>query len=148
MANQETPSVPRSGYAPAALAGLPGAASVAAVTCGTTCAGACAPSVLGLLGLSGSAALVSWTAWLRPIFLVVMVGSLTIAFFRAYRRPRTGQRFLESRTFVWVMAVVSLGLVALPYGTGAAAGGAAPPCDRPCPASRGSAAAGSPCPPP
>jgi hypothetical protein len=148
MADETPPSRSGSPYAPAALAGIPGAASVAAATCGTACAGACAPSLLGLLGLSGSAALASWTTWLRPIFLAITVGSLALAFFRAYRRPRLGQRFVESRVFVWVMAVLCLGLVGLPYGTGVAAGGDAPPCARPCPpeSTAGGAPSAPPCP--
>jgi hypothetical protein len=149
MADETPPSTSRSPYAPAALAGIPGAASVAAATCGTACAGACVPSVLGLLGLSGSAALVSWTAWLRPIFLAITVGSLAFAFFRAYRRPRVGQRFVESRTFVWVMAALCLALIALPGRARLATGGEAPPCAGPCPIENapGATAAGPPCPP-
>jgi hypothetical protein len=140
---------PSSSRTPAVLAAIPGAASAAAATCGTACAGACAPSVLGLLGLSGSAALGSWTAGLRPVFLAVAAASLGLAFFRAYRRPRAGQRFVESRTFVWVMAVVCLALVGLPHATRAAAGNAATPCEQPCPVKNlpGATQAGPPCPP-
>src|SRR5688500_8281745 len=71
----------RSAYAPAMVACLPGAAVAVAATCGTACAGACAPPVLGLLGLSGgSAALGSWSPWLRPMLFAVSLAALGLAF--------------------------------------------------------------------
>jgi hypothetical protein len=144
----QPPSVtPRPAHRLAVLAGLPSAASAATATCGTACAGACAPPVLGLLGVSGSSAvLVSWMAWLRPIFIVISLASLAVAFHRAYRHPpRNSARFVESRKFVWLMAIVSIGLLALPYSRGSATATSAP-CAQPCPPRNSSAAAPQPCP--
>jgi hypothetical protein len=130
------------------LAGLPGAASAAAATCGTACAGACAPPLLGLLGISGSSAvLVAWMAPFRPLFIGISVAALGIAFFRAYRRPPAAPapRFIESRKFVWLMAFVCAALFGLPIGKRPLASAARPPCNsQPCPLPNN---ASSPCPP-
>jgi hypothetical protein len=123
--------------APAILAGVPGVAGAALVTCGTACAGACAPPILGLLGLSSSgAALLSWMGWLRPAFFAVSAISLGVAFHRAYRRSPGATRatpFVASRGFVWLMAAVTLALFALPYAAPAAQQETTPsPCTTPC----------------
>jgi hypothetical protein len=134
------PGAPRhdgaSATTPAILAGVPGLAGAALATCGTACAGACAPPLLGLLGLSSSgAAVLSWAGWLRPGFLAVSAISLAIAFHRAYRRGRgaTGPTsFIASRRFVWLMAAVTLALFALPYAARSAQQEAPSPCATPC----------------
>jgi hypothetical protein len=143
--------MPASSSAPASLAVIPSAAGAAAATCGAACAGACTSPLLGLLGLStSSAALTSWSAWLRPLFLVISVGALAVAFYRAYRRPRVPAgrpAFIESRRFVWLMALVCLAMFGLPLATQASGGNAASPCARPCPINGGHARSAVPCDP-
>jgi hypothetical protein len=147
--------MPASSSAPASLAVIPGAAGAAAATCGAACAGACTSPLFGLLGVStSSAALTSWSAWLRPLFLAISVGALALAFYRAYRRPRVpagvpGRRpaFVESRRFVWLMAVVCLAMFGLPLATQASGGNASSPCARPCPINGAHARSAMPCAP-
>jgi hypothetical protein len=133
---------------PALLSGVPGVAGAALATCGSACAGACAPSLLGVLGLSGSGAVLSWVGWLRPVFILVSAVSLGLAFYRAYRRsppPSSGgpRRFVQSRRFVWMMTAVTLCLFALPYGVRILHAAPPPsPCAKPCPYPRTGA---SPC---
>jgi hypothetical protein len=120
-------------------------ASAAAATCGTACAGACAPSLLGLLGLSGSSALlVTWTERLRPLFLIVSLVALAVAFHRAYRRRPSGgpRRFADSPAFVWLMTAFCALAFAVPYASARRGdtAAAAAPCAQPCPPS-------PPCPP-
>jgi len=144
------PGTQPSASAPALLAGVPAAAGATAAACGTACAGACAPGVLGLLGLSGSSAALSWVGWLRPVLLAVSVAALAVAFRRAYRRP-AGSRvtFLESRGFVWLMALVSLTLFGLPLRSHLSGATPGQPCDLPCPTQKaGAASARTPCDPP
>jgi hypothetical protein len=122
-----------SSAAPALIAGLPGVAGATAATCGAACAGACAPGLLGLLGVSSSSAALSWFVGLRPIFIAISLVALAIAFRRAYRRPPdSGRSFLESRSFVWLMALVSLALFGLPLRSSGAGSQPSIPCDRPC----------------
>jgi hypothetical protein len=122
---------------PALLAGVPGVAGATLATCGAACAGACASPFLGFIGLSSSgAAVLSWAGWLRPLFFLVSAVSVGIAFHRVYRRgpghPGRSSRFIDSRGFVWLMAVVTLALFALPPGSALLQAAPHAPCPRPC----------------
>ena len=149
MSDQDASGKAASSSALASLVAVPSAAGAAAATCGGACAGACTSPFLGLLGIStSSAALTSWSASLRPLFLVACIGSLALAFYRAYRRLRVpGGRaaFVESRGFVWLMTLVCVAMFGLPLATQASGGQEASPCARPCPLPGAHPGAPSPC---
>jgi hypothetical protein len=153
MSHEDASDKATSWSAPVSLVAIPSAAGAAAATCGVACAGACTSPFLGLLGIStSSAALTSWSAWLRPLFLAISLGSLALAFYRAYRRPRVpsavpGRRpaFIESRGFVWLMTLVCLAMFGLPLATQASGGATSSPCARPCPVKGAPAGSTKPC---
>ncbi len=83
----------------------------------------CIVPLLALLGTTGSAlSMFSWIAPLRPYLLAATAIVLLIAFYRAYKpvkkddcgcaEKKTG---MQSKTFLWIVAIISIGLSALPY---------------------------------
>lgn len=85
----------------------------------------CIVPLLALLGTAGSAAsMLSWVAPMRPFLLAATAIVLGIAFYRAYRPATkdacgcaedTPKGLMQSKGFLWVIAIVSVGLSAFPY---------------------------------
>ncbi len=83
----------------------------------------CIVPALAIISGTGSAvAAFSWAAPLRPYLLVATVLILGFAFYQAYKPKakdecacETKRSFLQSKSFLWIVAAVSLLLSAFPY---------------------------------
>lgn len=83
----------------------------------------CIVPLLALLGTTGSAlSMFSWIAPLRPYLLAATALVLLIAFYRAYKPVRKDdcgcaekKTGMQSKTFLWIVTIISIGLSALPY---------------------------------
>ncbi|HWK05113.1 MAG TPA: mercuric transport protein MerTP [Puia sp.] len=83
----------------------------------------CIVPVLAIIGgAGGTVAAFSWAAPLRPYLLVATVLVLGFAFYRAYKPQAKGEcgcaekkSVLQSKTFLWAVAVISILLSAFPY---------------------------------
>lgn len=83
----------------------------------------CVVPILAIVSGSGSmAASIGWATPLRPYLLITTVVVLGFAFYRVYRpRPKdecgcvAQKSWLQSKTFLWIIASVSLVLTAFPY---------------------------------
>lgn len=86
----------------------------------------CILPILALFGSAGSTiALFTWIAPLRPYLLAATALLLILAFYRAYKpnsatsncntncKPK--RTFLQSKTFLWIITVLTIVLSALPY---------------------------------
>jgi mercuric ion transport protein len=86
----------------------------------------CIVPVLAIIGgAGGTVAAFSWAAPLRPYLLAATVLVLGFAFYRAYKPERKDdcgfaekKNVLQSKTFLWVVAVLSVVLSAFPYCAG------------------------------
>ncbi|PYF77428.1 mercuric transport protein MerTP [Pedobacter nutrimenti] len=83
----------------------------------------CIVPVLALFGSIGSAAsMFGWVEPIRPYLLGATAAVLAMAFYKAYQPRSTDQcgceekkTVMQSKTFLWVIALVSLALSAFPY---------------------------------
>jgi len=83
----------------------------------------CIVPVLAMIGGAGEmVSALGWAAPLRPYLLVATVLVLVFAFYRAYRPQQKGdcgceerKTVLQSKTFLWVVAVISVLLSSFPY---------------------------------
>ncbi|HVU96790.1 MAG TPA: mercuric transport protein MerTP [Puia sp.] len=86
----------------------------------------CIVPVLAIIGGTGGAvSAFSWAAPLRPYLLGATILILGFAFYRAYKPQRKDQcgceekkNVLQSKTFLWVVAIVSVLLSTFPYYAG------------------------------
>lgn len=86
----------------------------------------CIVPVMAIIGgMGGAVSAFSWAAPLRPYLLGATILILGFAFYRAYKPQPKDQcgceekrNVLQSRTFLWVVAVVSVLLSAFPYYAG------------------------------
>ena len=79
------------------------------------------PALAIISGTSSAVAAFSWAAPLRPYLLGATVLILGFAFYQAYKPQKkdecaceTKRSFLQSKSFLWIVAVVSLLLSAFP----------------------------------
>ena len=83
----------------------------------------CLVPILALFGTAGSAmSMFSWIAPLRPYLLAATAIVLVVAFYRAYRPTKKDdcgcaekKSGMQSKTFLWVITVISIGLSTFPY---------------------------------
>src|SRR5260221_5651506 len=73
-------------------------------------------------GMGGAVSAFSWATPLRPYLLVATILVLGFAFYRAYKPQRKDEcgceekkNVLQSKTFLWVVAVLSVLLSTFPY---------------------------------
>lgn len=84
----------------------------------------CITPVLAIIGgLGGAASVFSWIEPARPYLIIVTIGVLGFSFYQAYKPskqddcdcPPVKKSFLQSKGFLWVVAILSLVLMAFPY---------------------------------
>lgn len=84
----------------------------------------CITPVLAIIGgLGGAVSLFSWIEPARPYLIIVTIGVLGFAFYQAYKPAKQDdcdcqpakKSFLQSKRFLWVVAILSVVLMAFPY---------------------------------
>jgi len=90
-----------------------------------------APLLAIVGGVTGAASMFSWVEPLRPYLIVLAIGSLGFAFYNAYKPKmeevdccddesfeKTKASFLNSKSFLWMITVISAMLFTFPYYSG------------------------------
>lgn len=97
---------------------------ISSILLATTSSLCCIVPVITIIGgVAGVSSSFGWLTPLRPYLIVATVLSLGFAFYQAYK-PRkkdscgceTGKKsFVQSKTFVWIIACLTIGLLTFPY---------------------------------
>ncbi len=83
----------------------------------------CIGPLLALFGAAGGAlSMFSWIEPLRPYLMLVTALVLGLAFYRVYKPGKkdgcgcdTKKRPMQSKAFLWIVTVISIGLFSFPY---------------------------------